>query len=359
MMTTRRSFLKSLAFGTGGLTLRLPASLLRRLSSGAAQHGPRVSRPNPFVDDTGRPRLVCIQGHDLPTLLRKGLQALGGLGRLVDSGDTVLIKPNLVLRESDPQTPLYPTMSDPGCIAELIYLLREHTTQVQVGDQGGEDQELIYQALDLANAVNGAGAELLNFEQMASPHHHARLPEWDESIPDFEIYRAVYEAPVVVSLCNLKRHSSAFMTCAIKNNFGAMEGRWNAGTRGWLHRNPNLSEAFVEELPYVAALIKPELTIVDARHIMIGNGPLLTAPGAEIKTGINRMILCGDVVALDAYCAQRILRPLDSGFDPETIRPTLDNAERLGLGTSDLSEVEILEIDESWEPQPKKGGPRR
>jgi uncharacterized protein (DUF362 family) len=358
-MTTRRSFLKSLAFGTGGLTLRLPAPLLRRLSSGAAQHGPRVSRPNPFVDYGGKPRLVCIQGHELPTLLRKGLQALGGLGRLVDSGDTVLIKPNLVLRESDPQAPQYPTMSDPACITELIYLLREHTTQIQVGDQGGEDQELIYEALDLANAVNGAGAELLNFEQMPDPHHHARLPEWDASVPDFEVYRAVYEAPVVVSLCNLKRHSSAYMTCAIKNNFGAMEGRWNAGTRGWLHRNPNLSDAFVEELPYVAALIKPELTIVDARHIMIGDGPILGYPDAKIKTGIDRMILSGDMVALDAYCAQRILQPHDPGFDPETIRPILDSAEDLGLGTSDLSKVEILEIDETWEPQPKKGGHRR
>ena len=358
-MTTRRAFLKSLAFGTGGLTFRMPPSLLRKLSSGASLHEPRVSRSNPFIDDMGRPRLVCIQGSDLPTLLRKGLRALGGLARLVNSGDRVLIKPNLVLRESDPNAALFPTMSDPKCITELIYLLREHTSQVQVGDQGGEDQELIYQALDLANAVNGAGAELLNFEQMANPHHHARLPEWDESIPDFEIYRAVYEAPVVVSLCNLKRHSSAFMTCAIKNNFGAMEGRWNAGTRGWLHRNPNLSEAFVRELPYVAALIKPELTIVDARHIMIGNGPLLTAPGAEIKTGINRMILCGDVVALDAYCAQRILKLHDTGFDPETIRPTLDNAEQLGLGTSNLNQVDILDIDETWEPPPKKGGLRR
>lgn len=329
------------------------------MSRSAAQHGPRTSRANPFVDNLGRPRLVCIQGTDLPTLLRKGLQALGGLGRLVNNSDRVLIKPNLVLRESDPDAPQFPTMSDPACITELIYLLREHTTQVQVGDQGGEDQELIYEALDMANAVNGAGAELLNFEQMPDPHHHARLPEWDASVPDFEIYRAVYEAPVVVSLCNLKRHSSAFMTCAIKNNFGAMEGRWNAGTRGWLHRNPNLSDAFVEELPYVAALIKPELTIVDARHIMIGDGPILGYPDAKIKTGINRMILSGDVVALDAYCANRILQPHDPSFDPETIRPTLDNAEELGLGTSDLSEVEILEIDETWEPPSKKGGPRR
>ena len=358
-MTTRRSFLRSIAFGTGGLTLRVPPSLLRRLSRFDAQHGPRAARGNPFVDSTGRPRLVNIQGTDLPTLLRKGLQALGGLGRLVDAGDRVLIKPNLVLRESDPNAPLYPTMSDPACITELIYLLREFTTQVQVGDQGGEDQDLIYEALDLSNAVNGAGAELLNFEQMPDPHHHARLPEWEASIPDFEIYRAVYEAPVVVSLCNLKRHSSAFMTCAIKNNFGAMEGRWNAGTRGWLHRNPNLSETFVKELPYVAALIKPELTIVDARHIMVGDGPILGYPDAKVKTGINRLILSGDVVALDAYCAHKILEPNDPGFDPETIQPTLDNAEKLGLGTSDLSQVEILEIDETWEPLSKKGGPRR
>jgi uncharacterized protein (DUF362 family) len=169
----------------------------------------------------------------------------------------------------------------------------------------------------------------------------------------------VYEASIVINLCNLKRHSSAYMTAAIKNCIGAMQGRWDAGTRGWLHRNPNLSTPFLREIAYVAALINPELTIVDARDIMIGNGPLLSIPGARIQSGVNRMIMSGDLLALDTYCAQRILQAHDPEFNPESLLPTWEEAEQLGLGTSDLSRVDVLEIDESWEPQPKKGGYRR
>ena len=358
-MATRRNFLKSLAFGSWGLAFPSPAFLFRRLIRAAGPLGPRAGRANPFVNPQGQARLVCIEGTDVPTMLRKGLQALGGLDTLIAAGDSVFLKPNLVLRESDPEAPLFPTMSSPDCIRELIWLLRNHTTQIQVGDQGGEDQEAIYAALDLINVVTGAGAELVDLERTPDAVRAVRHPSWDPQVPDFSVFRAVYEAPVLISLCNLKRHSSAHMTAAIKNNFGAMQGRWDSGTRGWLHRNPNLSPAFLAELPYVAALMKPELTIVDARHIMTGNGPLLSAPGAEIKTGVNRMVLGGDMVALDSYCAQHILAANDPEFDPESIRPTLTNAEQLGLGTSDLNRVEVLEIDETWEPPPKKGAHRR
>jgi uncharacterized protein (DUF362 family) len=358
-MVTRRNFLKSLVFGSGGLAFPVPTFLFRRLNRSASPLGPRAGRTNPFVNSQGQARLVCIEGHDVSIMLRKGLLALGGLEKLIKTGDSVFLKPNLVLRESDPDAPLFPTMSSPDCIRELIWLLRGHTTQIQVGDQGGEDQDTIYDALDLVNVVTGAGAELVDLERMADPTRAIRHASWDPQVPDFNVFRAVYEAPVLISLCNLKRHSSAQMTAAIKNNFGAMQGRWDSGTRGWLHRNPNLSPAFLAELPYVAALMKPELTIVDARHIMIGNGPILSFPGAKIKTGINRMVLGGDMVALDSYCAQHILADHDPDFDPESIRLTLTNAEQLGLGTSDLSRVDILEIDETWEPPPKKGAHRR
>ncbi|NOR14465.1 MAG: DUF362 domain-containing protein, partial [Candidatus Aminicenantes bacterium] len=235
-------------------------------------------------------------------------------------------------------------------IRELIYILREVTSRIRVGDQGGEDQSLIYDKLDLVNTVVGAGAKLLNFEEDLLGTTNVRSLSWRRGVPDFKVFTPVYNSSVIINLCNLKRHSSAFMTCAIKNNFGTLQGRWNFGTRGYLHRHPNLSKEFVTELPEMVALIRPELTIVDARDIMIGDGPILSYPNAKIKKGINLMVLSGDMVAVDAYCSQRIMKKYDSSFKPKYIRPTLDRAEKLGLGTADLSQVEILEIDETWVP---------
>jgi len=140
------------------------------------------------------------------------------------------------------------------------------------------------------------------------------------------------------------------MTCAIKNNVGTIEGRSESGSRKYLHQSPDLSIPFLENIANIAALINPELNIVDARDILIGNGPMHYMPGAEVKKGINKLVLCGDIVATDAYCAERILSQHDPGFSPENIAPTLNKAEQLGLGTPDLKKVDILEIDETWEP---------
>ena len=353
-MTTRREFLRSLVFGAGSLT-QWPQRK-RKKPRVFRPHFlvSRMGQPNPFLSREGKPILVCIEGYDVRTMLSKGLQALGGLNKLLTMRQDVLIKPNLVLRESDPGSPQYPTMSSPDTIRELIVLLKDVAGNVSVGDQGGEDQSLIYEELDLANTVVGLGADLINFETLSSGIYNVRKRAWSPALPYFKVFAPVYDASILVNLCNLKRHGSAFMTCAIKNNFGALHGRSSSGTRGYMHRHPDYSKEFIEELADVAALINPELTIVDARHIMIGNGPTLSASGALIKEGINRLVLSGDMVATDAYCAERILGIHDSGFLSTSISPTLDRAQQLGLGTADLNHVEILEIDESWEPLVKK-----
>ena len=357
----RREFLEHLPAAGGillqGRSRKRTRPLIRHAPRGAAL-GPRIPRPDPYRSGDGRPRLVCIEGVDIALMLRKGLAAMGGLEPLIPGRQGVLIKPNLVLREPA-GIPDYPTMSSPDTIRELIHLVRTLSDDVMVGDQGGEDQAAIYEDLDLPNAVMGAGARLIDFEREADPVRAVRLPEWGSVGPDYHVFGTIHRASVILSLCNLKRHSSAYMTGAIKNMFGALEGRWNSGTRGWVHRFPNYSREFIESLPDVWALIRPELTIVDARHIMVGNGPLLSSPGAEIRTGVSRLVLGADPVAVDAYCARRILAPRDPSFDPDTISPMLSRAESLGLGTADLDAVEIREIDESWVGGSKRGPHRR
>jgi len=313
---------------------------------------PRKKLPNPYISSDGRPKLVCVVGEDLEKMLHTGLEALGGLGRLVNSNQHVLIKPNLVLRESHPDNPQYPTTSSPDCIVRLIEELKSFTNHIRVGDQGAEEQELIYDRLDLRSKVDSTGADLINFTQMDNPIYIVRNIYSHPPTHDYRVYSAVYDSPVIINLCSLKRHSSAYMTCAIKNNIGAIEGRWNSSSRGYLHRHPNLSELFLESLPDVAHIIKPELTVVDARDIMIGNGPALSFPGAAVKKGINKILISGDMVAVDSYCAERIMQNEDPGFFVDSIHPTLKKGEMFGLGTSDLNKVEIFEIDEEW----KAGG---
>jgi uncharacterized Fe-S center protein len=59
----------------------------------------------------------------------------------------------------------------------------------------------------------------------------------------------------------------------------------------------------------------------------------------------DEIIISGDMVAVDAYCSELIQR-YDPTFNPENrVKPQLKYAETLGLGTADLSQVELVEIN--------------
>jgi len=76
-------------------------------------------RKNIFVHD-GLPlvsRVVC--GGDLNDSIEHSVSLIGGIERLVEKGDTVLVKPNY--NTADP----FPGSSDPIFIAAVIELLRE------------------------------------------------------------------------------------------------------------------------------------------------------------------------------------------------------------------------------------------
>jgi hypothetical protein len=163
-------------------------------------------------------------------------------------------------------------------------------------------------------------------------------------MPDFEVWSDIYDAPVLLNLCSLKRHYAAYMTCAIKHHVGAVSGPGRIDTRDYLHDFPDTSYEFLTTISEIAGLVNPELTIVDAREIMAINGPLRSY-GGEIRT-CGRVIICGDMVAADAYCAQ-LLAVFDETFDASWMSATLERAEQLGLGTADLSQVEVINLEQT------------
>lgn len=128
------------------------------------------------------------------------------------------------------------------------------------------------------------------------------------------------------------------MTCSLKCNVGAVSGSDMSGTRDYLHNQaPNLREEVAE----IAALVNPELNIVDARTLLTQNGPLYDL---GVPVDANRIIICGDMVATDSYC-RLLLAQHDSTYDPSKIDDMLQRAVSLGLGTSNLNQVEIIEIN--------------
>ena len=288
--------------------------------------GPRISVPNPYVNNEGQPILVCVKGNNFSNMLHAGMDVLGGFNRLINNNQSVLIKPNL--NHSDP----FPGISSPGSIESIVREVNQVTLgNVYVGDMGYETT--VYEYLGLEEYVSNAGGILLNF----SGAYPVRQNFWESTKPNFCVYRDVYDAPVIINTCCLKRHHTASFTCSIKCNVGCITGPGASGTRNHIHYQ---SGNFMNELSEIAALIKPELTIVDARSILTIGGPRI-AEGVVVD-GVNRVIICGDPVATDVYCA-KLMEEYDSSFSINSIEETLNHAVELGLGTRDLNQVEIIE----------------
>ena len=326
---TRREFLKTVSSFAGSALILGKCSPDSDNGNEEPQEqvlGPRIRIINPFVTNTGRPILVCVRGTDFVRMLQAGMEVLGGFGRLVGNRD-VLVKPNLNHR--DP----YPGISSPDTIIDIVREVQQSSTgNIFVGDMGHETN--VYAYLNLESLVTSAGATLLNFGEV----YKVRRSTWETGRPDFMVYSDVYDAPVIISTCCLKRHLWASLTCAIKSNVGCVNGPGASGTRNYMHYQ---SQNFMQELAEIAGLINLELTIVDARSILTRGGPMIQ--DGTVVDGVNRIIICGDMVATDVYCGQ-LMETYDSTFSMSSIQETLQHAQGLGLGVADLNQVEVVEI---------------
>ncbi len=333
-LTSRRKFIKTLSGAAASAALLGSLSCKPRGDSNNENNqptalAPRVRKTNPYVTADGRPILVSARGNDFTQMLAAGLSLLGGLGLLIDNNQDVLINPNL--NHTDP----YPGVSSVDSIVSIIDAVKQVTGgQVSVGDMGWEGSVTVYRNLGVEAAVTNAGGLLVSF----SNAYRVRRSTWDSSKPDFRVYDHVYDAPILLSTCVVKRHQNAWLTCAIKNNVGTIVGSNMSFTREYLHHRSN---NFMEELAEVAGLVNPELVIVDARSILTENGPMLSHGGTVVDVG--EVVISGDIVAADAYCAQ-MMEANDAAFSASNISSTLQRAVDLGLGTSDLSQVEIMNI---------------
>lgn len=329
---SRRHFLKTAPLAATSLLLAANCQQSEKRDdssdSQTAALGPRTGISNPFTNAAGQPILVCVEGTNFIDMIRAGFAALGGLKKLINNNQDVLVKPNLFEKSE------YPWISSLDSLCSLISVLKEVTNgEINAGDMSFEEVNSVYNYLGFEAVVKNAGGTAAMFYET----QRVRQSNWENSKQDFMMFKTVYNTPVLINFPVLKPHNLASMTCAIKNNFGTISGSNATITRGYIHNQLDLKV----ELAEVAALANPDLTIVDARSIVTQAGPFYSQGGPLVQT--NKVIMCGDIVATDAYCA-RMLADNDATFSISSISTTIGQATALGLGTSDLSQVDIRNI---------------
>jgi uncharacterized protein (DUF362 family) len=323
----------------------------------------------------------CRNYRDFSTQLSTAFDQIGGISKLV-RGKTVALKINLTGNPAKfPLTPDLPYRSDPGTVAETVHLLaKAGATRVRIIESFfPATQEMSLWArygLDVA-AINNLGTkvEWENTQNLGSYKSYVRLKvPWGGNLyPAYYVNRIFTECDVYASLSKLKNHWLGGVTMSLKNNFGntpcalyggdcgpsgnehptkergdvlhAGQTKAPSGVDAELHPDSPRDPGYrVPRILVDQAGIRPiDLAIVDGvETVRGGEGPWL--PGLERMTPgvilVGRNPVCTDAVGMGVMSydtmAKRGTSPFVRGDNP------LEIAESVGLGTRDLSRIEVV-----------------
>lgn len=280
--------------------------------------GPAATLPDFSLPEL-KGRLAVVHGSSRTACLRAGLEALGGIGKVIAPGDRVLIKVNAGFATP----PAQGATTHPELLAELAGLCRQAgAAAVSVTDNPINDPLSCFQLTGLGQAAEAAGAKLW----LPEPRYFSPV-----TVPGARFIRhwPVLTAPLagvnkVIGVSPVKDHHRSGASLSMKNWYGLMGGRRNV-----FHQDIH---TIIAEL---ALMLRPSLVILDGVVSMISNGPTGGSPD-DLKA-TETMILATDPVAADARAALLLDKtPADLPF--------IAKAEALGLGTADWQSLRPVEI---------------
>lgn len=254
----------------------------------------------------------CPDYSDTKKAIAEALDLLGGLEKIIQPGDRVLLKPNILAA-----SPLESAVTThPSLVASMCEFVLQAGGKPIVGDGAGISRpEATSKALKVSGieeAARQAGARVVNFETAGFT-----LVDIPDSLQFRKLYIAnpVLEADVLISLPKLKTHELTYYTGAVKNFFGTLPLR----CRKEIHLLGK-RDLFGEAVADVYSAVRPSFAVMDGIMGMEGNGP---SHGKPVNSGV--ILASPDCVSLDIVAAEMI------GFDPLKI-PTTAGAVKKGFG---------------------------
>ena len=319
----------------------------------------RRGRDNQVLGRSGKPLLVIIEGKNIDSMIDAGLKAIGGLERIIGDHQVVLLKPNT--NQRDP----FPSITAPETLrAVASHCRKSGVKHIIVHEDHKFELELYYKPeeipslnIQISSSSDVNHYVLVEYEkwhgdmdvetalqniELRPPENRLKSEFQRTEGPRLRVARQLQEAPVIINMPVVKRHFAGQMTSALKNHFGSVYGphRWLAHAS--LQKN---RDYYDRKLAEFASAIRPELTITDVRSIQAVSGPF-RGEDTRIIEGINRLIITGDMIAADVV-ALDLIKKYDDTFTPANeaiVHRQFQHAEALGLGLSDLSKFEIIEM---------------
>ena len=273
----------------------------------------------PYEDNDLPFDLVAVKGGEPDVMLKKGMEAFGGIGKFVKKGQKVVIKPNIgwdVAPERAGNT-------NPKLVAEIVRQCRQAgASEVYVFDHTCDNWQRCYKNSGIESAVKDAGGKIAP-GQTEGYYHDIAIPK-GKSITSAKEHELLLSSDVFINVPILKHHGGARLTITMKNMMGNV---WDRGT--W-HRN-DLHQCIADYASYR----KPTLNIVDAYYVMKQNGP--RGVSVEDVVTMKSLLISTDMVAIDTASAKLF------GMDPADVRYIQIAADQK-IGRMDLENLRIKRL---------------
>lgn len=300
----RRRFLKQVMLYSAGLSASVP---LFRIEEA-------VSAPIPMAD------VARVTGSDYPALVRKTIDLLGGMTAFVNSGDRVVIKPNIGWDRRPEQA----ATTHPLVVVTLIELaLEAGAAEVAVFDYTCNEKRRCYNSSGMTEAIASLDESRVKLSHIDNRKFVPVKIARGKALKEWQIYQDALQADCYINVPVAKHHGLSRLTLGLKNSMGVI-----GGNRGRLHHNLG------QNLADLATVIKPSLTVVDATRILLDNGP--QGGSLEDVKILDTLLASTDPVAADALATTLF------GLQPGDIASTVA-AHEMGLGQMDPARMRLLE----------------
>lgn len=267
--------------------------------------------------------------EEVSTSIQRALGGIGGLETIVQPGDKVLLKPNLLFAKPAENA----VTTHPALIESIAKLVIDCGAKAYLGDSPPlPSAHRVTKACGMADVMQRMDIELVEFKKPGT--NMRKQPFYAKGIATPALESRLLEFDKVINIPKLKAHQQMVLTCGVKNLFGCVNGRTKAY---WHFKLQSSRDAFADMILAVYEKVAPELTIVDGIVSMEGNGPGKGTPKP------SHLILAGtEAVAIDRVITELV------GLPPQE-HPILRAAERHGHPCVHLANIEIggLSIQEA------------
>jgi uncharacterized protein (DUF362 family) len=308
----RRFLIRALQLGGASAAAVVSGALLAGRSARPEEVTPVIGgRDHGVAANAALPELVVAQGESPQALVQRALLEMGGMGRFVARGDTVVVKPNIAWDRAPEQA----ATTNPEIVAEVVrQCLAAGAGSVIVTDVSCNDAQTCFERSGIAAAAKAAGAEVV----LPEPRFFAQVDLKGDTLGVWPVLEPFLEADKLINVPIAKHHSLTGVTLGMKNWYGLI-----GGNRSQLHQR--IHESLVD----LTAFARPTLTILDGYRVLMRSGP--TGGDLEDVELKKTLLVSTDPVAIDAYAAKAWWN-----LDVPRLR-FLSLAEARGLGRSDFA----------------------